>query len=87
MKRVVDGLEMELLVAEMAPAQGADRRTECPRFPFGGAPELESPPLPRNARGKQALVVRDGKCWSEWYLGDTAREGRVTRPWAEAAVG
>ncbi len=53
-------------------------------FEFGGAPEIDSPPLPKDEREKRALAVLDEMSKGRWYLNVTSREGRVLRQLAES---
>jgi predicted O-methyltransferase YrrM len=72
------------LTVNIASAQAAEGRSDRRGFNFGGAPEFDSPPLPRNDREKQALAVLDEMSKGQWYLNVTTREGRVLRQLTEA---
>ena len=88
MKRVITGM-ISLLVLSLAasasPAQPPQNRSDRTGFEYGGTPEFDSPPLPRNDQEKQALAVLEEMTRGQWYLNVTTREGRVLRQLAEAA--
>jgi len=82
--RVSASLAVVSLLVSTASAQAPDQRSDRPGFQFGGGPEFESPPLPKNDREEQALTVLDELSKGKWYLNVTTREGRVLRQLAEA---
>ena len=87
MKRVVvsvAALAMVSLVFNTASAQPAKGRSERRGFSFGGTPEIDSPPLPKNEAEKRALAVLEEMSQGKWYLNVTTREGRVLRQLTEA---
>jgi len=53
-------------------------------FDFGGAPEYDRAPLPKDAKEKRALAALDEMTKGTWYLNITTREGRVLRQLTEA---
>ena len=87
MKRAIAGMTSLLvlsLAASASPAQPPPNRSDRTGFEYGGAPEFDSPPLPRDDQEKQALGVLEEMTRGQWYLNVTAREGRVLRQLAEA---
>ncbi|MHB8864706.1 MAG: O-methyltransferase [Pirellulaceae bacterium] len=88
MKRMVCG--MPVLAAVLAavlwmPASAtAQVAGQPPGFAFGGAPEFDCPPLPKDAREEQALAALEEMTRGEWHLNVTTREGRVLRQLTEA---
>jgi caffeoyl-CoA O-methyltransferase len=77
---------VSLLVATVS-AQAPKTRSGQQGFEFGGAPEIDSPPLARDDAEKRALAVLDEMTKGKWYLNVTTREGRVLRQLAETAGG
>ena len=73
------------LLHDTSPAQEADRPRERPSFNYGGAPEIDRPPLARNGAEKRALAALEKMTQGKWFLNVTTREGRVLRQLAEAA--
>ena len=67
--------------ASAQPPKGGSGRSG---FDFGGAPEFDSPPLPKDEREKRALAVLDEMSKGRWYLNVTTREGRVLRQLVES---
>jgi predicted O-methyltransferase YrrM len=88
MKRMVCG--MPVLAAVLAAAlwmpvsATAQVAKEPPGFAFGGAPEFDCPPLPKDAREEQALAALEEMTRGQWHLNVTTREGRVLRQLTEA---
>ena len=71
------------LIVNAAWAQAPKPRTDRTGFEFGGAPEFDSPPVPKNDKEKQAYAALDEMAKGKWYLNITTREGRVLRQLAE----
>ncbi len=65
-------------------AQPPEGRPVRPGFEFDGAPEIDSPPLPKNDAEKKALAALDEISKGKWHLNVTTREGRVMRQLVEA---
>ncbi len=87
MKRVllsVAALAVVSLVVNTASAQPPKSGQSRSGFEFGGAPEIDRPPLAKDEREKRALAVLDEMSKGRWYLNVTAREGRVLRQLAES---
>jgi len=53
-------------------------------FDFGGAPKVDSPPVPRGDKEKKALAALKEMTKGKWHLNITTREGRVLRQLVEA---
>jgi predicted O-methyltransferase YrrM len=53
-------------------------------FNFGGKPKVDSPPVPRGEKEKQALAALNEMTKGKWYLNITTREGRVLRQLVES---
>jgi caffeoyl-CoA O-methyltransferase len=73
-----------VLLVATAWAQPPRGGSEGRGFGYGGAPEIDRPPLPRDDKEKQALAALDEMSRGKWYLNVTTREGRVLRQLAEA---
>jgi caffeoyl-CoA O-methyltransferase len=84
MKRVVCGMAALSAVLLAAGSATAQARKGPPGFAFGGAPEIDRPSLPKDAREKQALAALEEMTRGQWYLNVTTREGRVLRQLTEA---
>jgi predicted O-methyltransferase YrrM len=69
----------------LAPGQRPQDSTGKTGFLFGGAPEIDSPPLAKNPAEKRALAVLDEMGQGRWYLNVTTREGRLLRQLTEMA--
>ncbi len=72
------------LIANVASAQPPENRSERRGFEYGGAPEIDSPPVAKNDQEKRAFAVLDEMTQGKWYLNVTTREGRVLRQLTEA---
>ena len=70
---------------ETASGQPPEGRSDRRGFNYGGAPEFDGPPVPRNDGEKRALAALDEMSKGRWYLNVTTREGRVLRQLTEAA--
>ena len=53
-------------------------------FNFGGAPKVDSPPVPRDDKDKRALAALAEMAKGKWHLNITTREGRVMRQLIES---
>jgi caffeoyl-CoA O-methyltransferase len=87
MRQVVAGvitLAIVSTVMNAACAQPADDRADRPGFDYGGGPEFDRPPVPKNDEEKRALAVLDEMTQGTWHLNITTREGRVLRQLTEA---
>jgi caffeoyl-CoA O-methyltransferase len=87
MKRVVftvTALAVASLLFGTASAQPPEGRSQRRGFNYGGAPEFDSPPVPKDDAEKRALAVLDEMSQGRWYLNVTTREGRVLRQLTEA---
>ena len=87
MRAIVLGLAASAVVAFVAgnvSAQPPKSPSQSRGFLFGGAPEIDSPPLARDDKEKQALAALDEMSQGKWYLNVTTREGRVLRQLTEA---
>jgi predicted O-methyltransferase YrrM len=75
-----------LLCLSAVPAvlRAQERPAGRPNFDYGGAPEIDRPPLPANDKERQALTALEDMSRGEWYLNVTTREGRVLRQLTEA---
>jgi len=85
MRSIVLGVAASLvlaLVGNLASAQAPKGQSRG--FQFGGGPEFDSPPLPKDDKEKQALATLDVMSQGRWYLNVTTREGRVLRQLTEA---
>ena len=80
----VVGLVVVSFIANVVAAQPPEKRSERRGFEYGGAPEIDSPPVAKNDQEKRALAVLDEMTQGKWYLNVTTREGRVLRQLAEA---
>ena len=80
---VVAALAVVSLMVNMASAQPPKGRSGS-GFDFGGAPEYDRAPLPRDAKEKQALAALNAMTKGTWHLNITTREGRVLRQLTEA---
>ncbi len=65
-------------------AQDPDGQRERPSFDYGGAPEIDRPPLAKNDQEQQALTTLEEMTKGTWHLNVTTREGRVLRQLTEA---
>jgi len=72
------------LLVSTASAQPPEGRCERRGFNYGGAPEFDSPPVPKDDAEKRALGALDEMTKGRWYLNVTTREGRVLRQLTEA---
>jgi len=87
MKQVVAYLAALVAVSLVIVAVSAEPpkdRPDRPGFNFGGAPEFDSPPLPKDDKEKQAFAALDEMTKGKWHLNVTTREGRVLRQLTEA---
>jgi len=82
--RIVAALGMGALMADAASAQPSSGRCGSRGFEYGGAPEVDAPPVPRDEAEKRALATLDEMSQGRWYLNVTTREGRVLRQLTEA---
>jgi len=80
----VAAVAVACLLVNTALAQAPKDRTDRPGFEFGGAPEFDSPPLPKNDAEKRALAQLHEMTKGKWHLNVTTREGRVLRQLTEA---
>lgn len=71
-------------IGGLASGQDPEDRSERPGFEFGGAPEIQGPPLAKNDAEKQALAALEEMTTGTWHLNVTTREGRVLRQLTEA---
>ncbi len=74
-----------VLAVGAASAQPPRGRSQPMGFQFGIPPELDSSPLAKSEKEKQALAALDAMSNGPWYLNVTTREGRVLRQLAEVA--
>jgi predicted O-methyltransferase YrrM len=65
-------------------AQAPPARSDRRGFEFGGAPEFDRAPVPKDEAEKRALATLDEMTKGTWYLNVTTREGRVLRQLTEA---
>ncbi|OHB69535.1 MAG: hypothetical protein A2V70_03680 [Planctomycetes bacterium RBG_13_63_9] len=65
-------------------AQPPEGRSDRRGFEYGGAPEFDRPPLPKDDAEKQALAALTEISKGPWHLNVTTREGRVMRQLTEA---
>jgi len=70
--------------AALAVAQAPKSRSERRGFEFGGGPEFDRPPVPKDEAEKRALATLEEMAKGTWYLNVTTREGRVLRQLTEA---
>ena len=87
MKHVILGvvaLAVVSLLVNTSSAQRPEGRSERRGFDYGGAPEFDGPPLPKDDAEKRALATLDEMSQGKWYLNVTTREGRVLRQLTEA---
>jgi caffeoyl-CoA O-methyltransferase len=78
-------LALLALAAASASAQPPMGSFQPMGFSFGIPPEIDSSPLAKNEKEKQALAALDEMTKGQWYLNVTTREGRVLRQLAETA--
>ncbi len=87
MRHAVLGIAAWALVCPLvstALAQAPEARSDRRGFEFGGAPECDRAPVPKDEAEKRALATLDEMSKGTWYLNVTTREGRVLRQWTEA---
>jgi caffeoyl-CoA O-methyltransferase len=72
------------IVPHLAFTQERNRPRERPSFDFGGAPEIDRPPMAKNDQEQQALDALNEMTKGTWHLNVTTREGRVLRQLTEA---
>ena len=72
------------LMVNVVAAQPPENRSDRRGFEYGGAPEIDSPPVAKNDEEKRALAVLEEMTQGQWYLNVTTREGRVLRQLTEA---
>ena len=70
--------------AALVKTKGAKARTGRMGFDYGGRPTVDSPPVAKGDKEKQALAALDEMTKGKWYLNITTREGRVLRQLVEA---
>ena len=70
---------------DTALGQRAKSPSDRPGFDYGGAPEIDRPPLGASNAEKKALAALDEMTKGQWHLNVTTREGRVLRQLVEAA--
>lgn len=73
-----------LMVKLAVGAEPPERRSPQRGFEFGGAPEIDRPPLANSEAEKLALAALDEMSQGPWRLNVTTREGRVLRQLVEA---
>ncbi len=81
---VVAAMAVVFFVVETSSAQRSRADKGRPGFNYGGFPEFDSPPLPKDDKEKQALAALDEMTKGKWHLNVTTREGRVLRQLTEA---
>ncbi len=84
MRRVVLLLAVMLLIQGTLWAQPPAGRSGR-GFDFGGTPEYDAPPVPRDEAEKRALATLGEMSKGQWFLNVTTREGRVLRQLTEVA--
>jgi len=80
----VAALAVVAVVVNTGSTQAVRDDSKRPGFNYGGAPKIDSPPLGKDAKEKQALAALDEMTKGKWYLNITTREGRVLRQLVEA---
>lgn len=75
---------VQCLLHNATSARAQDRPPGRPNFDYGGAPEIDRPPLPANDQERQALTALEDMTRGEWHLNVTTREGRVLRQLTES---
>jgi predicted O-methyltransferase YrrM len=88
MRRVLLGISLLALLACLVGTGSAQRPDKNPGkkgFEFGGAPEIDRPPLAKDEAEKRTLAALDDMSKGRWYLNVTAREGRLLRQLTEVA--
>jgi caffeoyl-CoA O-methyltransferase len=86
--RIIDDLRKknQNLQAKLAKAEKSSRARRGPGgFNFGGAPDIDGPPVPKDDKEKKALTALNEMTKGKWHLNITTREGRVMRQLIEAA--
>ena len=78
---ILSTLALASLLVGTASAQRPEGRRG---FDYGGAPEIDSPPVAKNDGEKRALATLEEMSKGRWYLNVTTREGRVLRQLTEA---
>ncbi len=81
---IISSMATLCLLIDMVSAQPPQARSERRGFDFGGAPEIDRPPLAKNDGEKQALAALEEMTKGQWHLNVTTREGRVLRQLTEA---
>jgi predicted O-methyltransferase YrrM len=81
---VIASMVVVCLLVDAASAQPSEPRSGRPGFDYGGAPEFDKPPLPKDDAEKRALAALDEMTKGKWHLNVTTREGRVLRQLTEA---
>ncbi len=91
MKNVIPAVGLLVFVAFAVDPAASEEPRPKPRngsdkygFNYGGAPEWDKPPVPRDEREKKALAALDEMTKGRWYLNITTREGRVLRQLVES---
>jgi predicted O-methyltransferase YrrM len=85
--RLIDDLRKknQELRDKLAKAEKARRRSRGRMgFNFGVKPKVDSPPVARGDKEKQALAALTEMTKGKWYLNITTREGRVLRQLVES---
>jgi len=82
---LIASIAIASILCDVASAQPPRPRSERHGFDFGGAPEIDRPPVAQDAAEKQALAALDEMTQGKWHLNVTTREGRVLRQLTEAA--
>ena len=88
MRRILLGISLLALLVCLVGTGSAQRPDMNPGkkgFDFGGAQEIDRPPLGKDEAEKQALAALDEMSKGRWYLNVTAREGRLLRQLTEIA--
>ena len=65
-------------------AEPPEGRSDRRGFNYGGAPEIDRSPVPKDDAEKRALAALDEMTKGTWHLNVTTREGRVMRQLTEA---
>jgi caffeoyl-CoA O-methyltransferase len=90
MKSIILALGLSALVSfALTPAAAAEPKskpkgaTDRYGFNYGGAPEWDKPPVPRDDKEKEAQAALEAMTKGKWHLNITTREGRVLRQLVE----
>jgi len=81
---IIAPLAVVCLLVDTVLAQPPKRRSDRSGFEFGGAPEIDRPPLAKDDGEKQAFEALEEMTKGKWYLNVTTREGRVLRQLTES---